>query len=276
MGRRRYRRNLFLSALLGLVIGLAAGLAVGMGLAHLSLSGPGATPTTQPSPLLSELYEWVENSGRTVNILAVASGENTFGVVCTLGVKVSQGSGGVYVDIDPTLVGFDFQGACRTAVRIACQKAGLQPDEDNVGVKGMDLFFRVVGPGEEVTVQAVDGPSAGAATTIAVLAALENKQIRPGVVITGTIEEDGSIGQVGGVYYKAEAAAKKGAKLMLVPKDQSKVLMWKPVTRQIGWWTWTTYEPVEIDLNQWSENQGWGLEIREVSTIDEVINLMLE
>ena len=274
--RRRYqrktRRNLILSALLGFLLGVASGAG-----ATLLLSGSTPSPSPRPtSPSVSELYRWVENSGRTVNILAVASGENTFGVVCTLGVKVSQGSGGLYVDIDPTLVGFDFQGACRTAVRIACQKAGLQPDEDNVGIKGMDLFFRVVGPGEEVTVQAVDGPSAGAATTIAVLAALENKQIRPGVVITGTIEEDGSIGQVGGVYYKAEAAAKKGAKLMLVPKDQSKVLMWKPVTRQIGWWTWTTYEPVEIDLNQWSENQGWGLEIREVSTIDEVINLMLE
>jgi len=275
MGRRRYRKhrgNLILSALLGFLLGLATGTGV-----TLLLPGPAqsSSPRSTP-PSLSELYQWVENSGRTVNILAVASGENTFGVVCTLGVKVSQGSGGVYVDIDPTLVGFDFQDACRTAVRIACQKAGLQLDEDNVGVKGVDLFFRVVGPGEEVTVQAVDGPSAGAATTIAVLAVLDNRQIKPGVMITGTIEGDGSIGRVGGVYYKAEAAAKKGAKLMLVPQGQSKVLMWKPVTRRMGWWTWTTYEPVEIDLNQWSENQGWGLEIREVSAIDEVINLMLE
>jgi uncharacterized protein len=274
MRRRKYRRNLILSAVIGFVVGVLSGAA------GASLLLRASTPSSQTSPSspppLNELYQWVENSGRTIGILAVASGENTFGVVCTLGVKVTPGTGGLYVDIDPTLVGFDFQGACRTAVKVACQKAGLQLDDDNVGIKGLDLFFRVVGPGEEVVVQAVDGPSAGAATTIAVLAALENKQIKPHVYITGTIQEDGSIGEVGGVYYKTEAAAKKGAKLMLVPRGQSKVLMWQPKTIRIGWWEWTTYEPVEIDLNEWSKKQGWGVEVREVSTIDEVIDLMLE
>jgi predicted S18 family serine protease len=270
MVSRRYRRKLILYAVLGFIIGTMTGAGAVILYEKMPLK------SSSVSPSLQELYHWVENSGRTVNILAVASGEQTFGVVCTLGVRVSQGSGGLYVDIDPTLVGFDFQGACRTAVKVACQKAGLQLDDDGVGIKGLDLFFRVVGPGEEVVVQTVDGPSAGAATTIAVLAALGNRRIKPDVYITGTIEEDGSIGQVGGVYYKTEAAAKKGAKLMLVPQGQSKVAMWKPVTRKVGPWVWTTYEPVEIDLNEWSKEQGWGVEVREVSTIDEVIDLMLE
>ena len=272
MRRRKYRRNLILSITFGFLVGVL----VGAGVTLILLKGLPLFGSTSASFPSAELHEWLENSGRTVGILAVASGEQTFGVVCTLGVKVMPGSGGLYVDIDPTLVGFDFQEACRTAVRVACQRAGLQLDDDGVGIKGLDLFFRVVGPGEEVVVQAVDGPSAGAATAVAVLAALENRRIKPDVYITGTIQENGSIGEVGGVYYKTEAAAKRGAKLMLVPKGQSKVLMWKPVTRRIGWFVWTTYEPVEIDLNKWSQEQGWGIEVREVSTIEEVMELMLE
>ncbi|MEM2282573.1 MAG: S16 family serine protease [Candidatus Hadarchaeales archaeon] len=280
--RKKYRRNLILSTSLGFTLGLLLGMFIGF-----PLSRSGSPRSSGAS--LPELLEWIrrpeyisENvspvvSGRAIDVLAVASGAQPFGVVCTLGVKVvSPGHGGVYLDIDPTLIGFEFQEASRTAIRVACQVTGLEPDEDNVGISGVDVFFRVVGPGEEVVVQNIDGPSAGAATTVALIAALENKRINPETVITGTIQPDGSVGEVGGIYYKAKAAAEKGKKLLLVPSGQSKVIMYQQVTRQVGWWRWTTYQPVEVDLNEWSENQGWGLEIREVSNIQQVIELMLE
>lgn len=263
--RRRRKKGL---VLLFFLAGFFAGIATSEILHRFPRGNSGAT--------VPEIIHWLEDQGRSIGILAVASGENPFGVVCTLGAKITSGTGNVYVDIDRTLVGFDFQDASRTAVKVAAHKTGLQLDDDGVGIKGLDIFFRVVGPGEKVVVQAVDGPSAGAATAVALIAALENKRLKEGVYITGSIAEDGSIGQVGGVFYKAQAAAEKGGRMLLVPEGQSKVIMYKKVERRIGWFIWTTYEPMIVDLNEWSENAGWGLKIVEVRSIDEAINLMLE
>ena len=40
------------------------------------------------------------------------------------------------------------------------------------------------------------------------------------VAVTGTIELDGSVGPVGGVVQKTEAAVRAGAKLFIVPTDE--------------------------------------------------------
>lgn len=68
----------------------------------------------------------------------------------------------------------------------------------------------------------VGGPSAGLAFTLAIL-----DRITPGdllgdqrVAVTGTIAADGSVGPVGGVVQKTEAAVRAGAKVFLVPPDE--------------------------------------------------------
>lgn len=68
----------------------------------------------------------------------------------------------------------------------------------------------------------VGGPSAGLAFTLAIL-----DRITPGdltgpspVAVTGTIELDGSVGPVGGVLQKTEAAVNAGATLFVVPADE--------------------------------------------------------
>jgi len=68
----------------------------------------------------------------------------------------------------------------------------------------------------------VGGPSAGLAFTLALL-----DQLTPGsltgdrkVAVTGTISLDGSVGPVGGVVQKTEAAVSAGAKVFLVPPDE--------------------------------------------------------
>jgi predicted S18 family serine protease len=45
----------------------------------------------------------------------------------------------------------------------------------------------------------VDGPSAGAAITIAIVAAINNQILNNTIFITGTINPDGTIGMVGGL-----------------------------------------------------------------------------
>lgn len=68
----------------------------------------------------------------------------------------------------------------------------------------------------------VGGPSAGLAFTLAILDQLTAGDLTgEGVVaVTGTIELDGSVGPVGGVLQKTEAAIDAGAKVFLVPPDE--------------------------------------------------------
>jgi uncharacterized protein len=127
---------------------------------------------------------------------------------------------------------------------------------------------------ESVEIQAIDGPSAGAATTVATIAALMDKIVKKNVIITGTINEDGSIGPVGGIFQKAQAASEAGAELFFVPDGQSVLTMYREVVRKRGSFQFVTYEPVIVDLNKYSENLGWGIQVREVSTIEEAVNLM--
>jgi PDZ domain-containing protein len=65
----------------------------------------------------------------------------------------------------------------------------------------------------------VGGPSAGLAFTLALIDRLTPGDLTGGdrVAVTGTIELDGSVGPVGGVRQKTEAAVREGAVLFLVP-----------------------------------------------------------
>jgi uncharacterized protein len=47
------------------------------------------------------------------------------------------------------------------------------------------------------------------------------KPINASVMMTGTVEPDGTVGKVGGIVEKATAAAEAGAKLFIVPEGQS-------------------------------------------------------
>ncbi|MEZ4706204.1 MAG: S16 family serine protease [Caldilineaceae bacterium] len=66
----------------------------------------------------------------------------------------------------------------------------------------------------------IDGPSAGALITSAVLACLLGDSIQPHITMTGTLHPDGTVGPVGGVYYKLQGAAEAGFKIVLIPKGQ--------------------------------------------------------
>ncbi len=204
----------------------------------------------------------------SVNIVAVRS--DGLGVVASLDVSVKSGRGRILVDTHP-FVGFDFQAADRTAVKVAAEIAGFALDDDGIGLAGADVLYTISTRGSgEVEIQAIDGPSAGAATTVATMAVLENKKIKSNVAITGTIQEDHTLGTIGGVYAKAKAAYDNGITLFLVPKGQL-----VEVYRQVGPFAVTEYKPISY-LQQYFQQQGWALQIQEVPTIEEAANLMLE
>ena len=127
--------------------------------------------------------------------------------------------------------------------------------------------------------QVLGGPSAGAAMTIATIAAIEGKEVRGDVAITGTIEQDGSVGFVGGIVEKMEAAAQKGVKLFLVPKGQAKLTTYERVVeeqRRGGFvFQRVRYVPKTIDLNEYAKSE-LGIEVREVATISEAAGYLLK
>ena len=67
----------------------------------------------------------------------------------------------------------------------------------------------------------VGGPSAGMMFALAVIDKLSPGQLNHGkyVVGTGTIDDDGNVGYIGGIEHKARAAADDNAELFLAPKD---------------------------------------------------------
>ena len=83
-------------------------------------------------------------------------------------------------------------------------------------IKNYDIHVNVVGGGR------IDGPSAGAAITIAIISALLEKPIRQDVAITGEISLRGNIKPVGGIFEKIYGARRKGIKLVVVPKANEK------------------------------------------------------
>lgn len=116
----------------------------------------------------------------------------------------------------------------------------------------------------------IEGPSAGAALTISTIAALEGKQLNHSVMITGTINPDGTIGPVGGIPAKASAAKDSGAQLFLVPQGQGTQTSYSPVQQcqQMGLITYCTteYKASTVDVSK-----NLGLNVKEVTTIQDAL-----
>ena len=76
----------------------------------------------------------------------------------------------------------------------------------------------------KINTQLVGGPSAGLAFTLAIIDDLTPGSLTGGkqVAVTGTINPDGTVGEVGGVEQKAITARTNGVQLMIVPKKEVK------------------------------------------------------
>ena len=75
----------------------------------------------------------------------------------------------------------------------------------------------------DIDTDAIGGPSAGLAFTLALIDALTPGELSPpgGVAVTGTMAADGSVGAIGALVQKAVAVRASGAGLFLVPGAQS-------------------------------------------------------
>ncbi|MCD6496617.1 MAG: hypothetical protein J7K54_05075 [Candidatus Aenigmarchaeota archaeon] len=205
-------------------------------------------------------------SQKTIPIVAVNSVTDE-GVVGKLMVKTIPGSGNVLIETNPFLEP-DTQYSVDTAVRVARKIAGAKEGERDF-ILTFNVSSRLIG-----------GPSAGAAIATAAVAAIENRDIRNDVAMTGTIDSDGRIGMVGGILEKAKAASEAGYRIFLIPKGQSKITYYeKRVEKEpfgFGFYLYNTYYvPRTVDITQEVRDK-WGLKLIEVSDINEVLNIALE
>ncbi len=198
----------------------------------------------------------------SANIVAVRT-DNHSGVIGKVYVELRNGSGNILISTNP-FVEPTTQYSVREAVVVAENYTRM-----NITNKDVIIYFDING-------SLIGGPSAGAAITAAVIAAMEGKKLRQDVVITGTIEEGGYIGEVSAVFEKAIAAERGGINIFLVPEGQKKVTHYERMTREhhIFGFTFSTvyYTPEEIDLGEYMRDK---MVVEEVSTIEEALSYML-
>jgi len=197
--------------------------------------------------------------GVTIPIMAAYSTmEGETGVLLNATVIVTEGNGHVFVDTQP-YTQVDLQGSARMATLVASDITGIDPTKH-------DFYFII-----EVTSPIISGPSAGAALTIAAIADIEDWQLIDGVVMTGMINPDGSIGPVGGIPYKLDAAAQHGTSLFIVPEGQMNVVIIKSTIVRKGAFVAVEDKTIEVDL--FERGKELDVEVVEAITIEDAVEL---
>lgn len=175
-----------------------------------------------------------------------------------LTVQIIPGDGRVLASIDKLLFWVDTQNSIRTSSKVASNIT-------DVNLSKYDIIYTI-----EADATSVEGPSAGAALAIATIAAIQKRKLDPKVMITGTINHDGTIGPVGQILLKAKAAKGAGAKLLLVPLMQSQEITYetRKYCEQIGSAQICTTENIPKNVNISEEV---GIDVKEVKDINEAL-----
>lgn len=184
------------------------------------------------------------------------TGDGEEGALLGAQVIVVNGTGHVFVDTNP-YTQVDLQGSARLAAMVACDVLGV--DE-----KAYDFYYII-----EISSPIIGGPSAGGALTVATIAAINKWTLKPSVVMTGMINPDESIGPVGGIPYKIEAAAAKNYTLFLVPEGQTIVTEKKSTTYSRGSHIITGDSEETVDVVELGKKLN--VTVKEVSTIQDVV-----
>jgi predicted S18 family serine protease len=193
-------------------------------------------------------------SNGTAHMLAVeqANGNNSYqGALSDVTVYTQPGAGHVFVETAP-LTGVDFQETARAAVKVAAERAKV-----NASQRDFEFVLRV-----PKGVDAVDGPSAGLPMTIAAYSALTKKPTNPYVYGTGAIESNGTVSSVSGVYLKALAAAKSGARVIVVPNSDTFVSTTSPLSENAI---------ANVNLQAQLQKDGYNVTVVGVKTIDDAL-----
>ena len=185
-----------------------------------------------------------------------STGDGEEGILLGAEVIVTNGTGHVFVDTNP-YTQVDLQGSARIAAMVASDVLGVDQ-------KAYDFYYII-----DISSPIIGGPSAGGALTVATIAAINKWPLKGDVVMTGMINPDESIGPVGGIPFKLEAAAAENATLFLIPEGQSTVTVKKTNSRSRG--SLIITEDLEETVDVVELGKKLNVTVKEVGTIQEVV-----
>jgi uncharacterized protein len=201
-----------------------------------------------------------------INIVAVSGGGEK-GVTSKARAEIIDGQGRVLFNLNP-FVEPDTQFSVETAVKVAENYTGFS-------LSNKDVIFEI----KESPARLVGGPSDGAELAIVTTAAIKGKRVRGDAAITGTINANGTIGQVSGIIEKAAAASENGLKLFVIPKGQTRLVYYErqDMEERMGPFVIirTNFVPRELDLREFAEKE-LKIEIKEAANIQEAAELLIE
>jgi len=212
---------------------------------------------TTPTYLLLNEASVIAPAVRTVGSFQVTY----VGVATTLSLEMIAGKGRVLVSTKP-LMGEVFQDTAVLAKETAERLSGKS-------LAKYDLIFSIEAPAE---IPAVDGPSAGAAMCLLVMSLINGKPLAPNVAVTGTINLDGTIGGIGGVLEKAQAAKEAGSTIFLVSEENSEMTIYKEGKVQRGPWVYRTSVPVQVSTEEYIE-ENVGIDVEFVHDVEDLFGL---
>jgi len=197
-------------------------------------------PAILPVQVVGAQEAW--EASCTVHFVAVSGAGG--GVLGNLTVTVRYpGEGRVFISTSPASM-VDTQGSARIAAYAASLLAG-------VDMLRYDFYYEVRSPSI-----IIGGPSAGAAMALATLDILTGTPCNRSVVITGMIQPDTSIGPVGGLKEKLEAAAEGGATVFIVPAGQEVYTYYVTKYQRVGPFIRAVKEPVQVNLTEYGMELG--------------------
>ena len=199
------------------------------------------------------------------NIIPLAAVDsNNKGVIAHLNTEVRNGSGLILVNINNILADYLTQYSARVAAQVAANYS-------KISIDGLDVIYNI-----KANATVIGGPSAGAALVVATVALLENKTLNKDIIITGTINEDGIIGEVGGILEKGRAAKENGFKLFLVPLGQGSDVVRYKEEKTCRNFDSINYCEIRVIPEKTSISKEIGIETREVKDLKEALGYLLE
>jgi len=196
------------------------------------------------------------------NIVAVDNKGN--GVTAKLITEVRPGQGLVLVNINKVLADLSTQYSARIAAQAASNYT-------NISLNNLDISYSIIG-----NASVIGGPSAGSMMAVSAIAALENKSLNNTVFMTGTIKEDGSIGEVGAILEKGQAAKEHNGTLFLVPKGLGESIVKYKEEQICSDYKGIQFCEIKYIPEKVNIGEQVGIKVKEVSSIGEALKYFLQ